>query len=712
MARIAALLLLLLLVPCARARADAWRPVQQSCVSPDTSGGRCAAAHSGSVLAQPVIGPGGTVAYVASFQILGGSGNAILIFNRDPVTGQLTQRAGKAGCISQDGTGNTCDTVTAFGPNSMVVSPDGKQLYVEGGFTVWTFDIQPDGGLKLRPGADGCLTNLPTTGCTDVRGLQGPLDDIAISADGKNVYAAGSQLAVFNRTATGTLQQAGGAAGCFSPFDSDGCTTVVGLARGAQMSVSPDQRSIYVTGGLGLVEFERNLANGALRRIDCITNDGSGNQCVADPRLIDAAAAVTSPDGRQVYVSTTDGVITYARAADGRLTSQSCINDRGTSGCSAGVQVRGLSFMALSPDGRDLVASSALGGDFDPGFNGGIVSLSRDPVTGNLTQPAGPDACVTNDGSGFDEGVVSPGRCLTVPVSTGPARITFASDSQFYAGGSFSGAVIVYKRDFYPTCASQTVTIPHDAATPVGLQCEDRNGDPLTLRLSAPPLSGTLGGIDQAGRRATYVPFAGFAGPDAFRFNAVAAGLTSADATMSLNVAAVAPGGGGGGPIDADHDGFFSGQDCNDHDAAIHPGAREVRGNRVDENCDGLSEPFPTLSTGVSTKWRVTGARLTLTQLRFSQPPRDAKLEIRCAGSHCPFKRHAVKGKLRGGFVNGLPSLGRKVRFRAGQTIEVRVSAPGFNTKVAQLKLRKGQVPTTVPLCLPPGTSQPRRTCD
>ena len=81
-------------------------------------------------------------------------------------------------------------------------------------------------------------------------------------------------------------------------------------------------------------------------------------------------------------------------------------------------------------------------------------------------------------------------------------------------------------------------------------------------------------------------------------------------------------------------------------------------------------------------------------------------------GRRCPFKRHSLKGKVRGGFVNGLPSLARKVRFLAGQTIEVRVSANGFNTKVAQLKLKAGQIPTTTPLCLPPGATQPRRTCD
>ncbi len=166
--------------------------------------------------------------------------------------------------------------------------------------------------------------------------------------------------------------------------------------------------------------------------------------------------------------------------------------------------------------------------------------------------------------------------------------------------------------------------------------------------------------------------------------------------------------------IDNDKDGFFAGQDCNDNNASIRPGALEIKGNNLDENCDGLAEPFPTLTAGVANKWSVRGNRFTLTVLQVTQQfPKGWKAKILCKGKKCPFRSKKLKaGKVKRGASTVITSLSRKQRrFRAGQTVEVWVSAPNFNTKVARFALRKGKIPTTLPFCVIPGQSKPKKTC-
>jgi putative metal-binding protein len=162
-------------------------------------------------------------------------------------------------------------------------------------------------------------------------------------------------------------------------------------------------------------------------------------------------------------------------------------------------------------------------------------------------------------------------------------------------------------------------------------------------------------------------------------------------------------------PVDADRDGFFAGQDCNDADPAIRPGAAEVRGNGVDENCDGRDADLLAITSDVSSGWKVVGARFTIRKLRVRGLPAGARVEFRCRGKRCPVRRVRA-GRARGGRANVLERLRRaRHRFRAGQTLEVRITAPNRIGKVVRYKLRRATVPDGRLFCLQPGRTKPTR---
>ena len=53
------------------------------------------------------------------------------------------------------------------------------------------------------------------------------------------------------------------------------------------------------------------------------------------------------------------------------------------------------------------------------------------------------------------------------------------------------------------------------------------------------------------------------------------------------------------GDLDKDDDGVYFWEDCDDNDAAISPQAKEIAGNEVDENCDGIIEKTTATTTTV-----------------------------------------------------------------------------------------------------------------
>ena len=301
------------------------------CVTESGSAGLCQDGKALALAGAVTVSPDDKSVYVASF-----GSDAVAIFDRDTgggvTNGALTQKAGTAGCVSDDGSAGECqDGVALNGAGGVTVSPDGKSVYTgasENADAVSIFDRDTSGGaghgaLTQKAGTAGCVSDSGTAGaCQDGKALN-DTRNVVVTPDGASVYAVSGSggtagaITIFDRAATGALTQKAGTAGCVSEDGTSGtCQDGVALIEARDLAVSPNGRSVYVSAhtSSALSIFDREPVKISID--DLSVTEGNSGQTAAN-----FTVSLDTPVSQQVTVdyATSDGTATapsdYASAS-------------------------------------------------------------------------------------------------------------------------------------------------------------------------------------------------------------------------------------------------------------------------------------------------------------------------------------------------------------------------------------------------------------
>jgi hypothetical protein len=323
----------------------------------------------------------GRYVYVASqFEtksddVLGG----VAVFSRNLKTGALHQLAGKAGCVTSDGSSNEGAGTCAVGRevddiSNVHLSPDQKFLYAS------NYDSQPYSGI-----------------------------------------------AIFRRNReTGALTQLGGKEGCITSGGDTEQSKATAICRampniGSPWDVAtPGNKFLYIPDrDDDLVQAFRRDVKGGLKPLTgtgaCVSDTGNSplgpGTCVAGRGLFDVERAVLSANQKYIYTNsyedpapiavlnrnTTTGLLSE------RNSTSACYSRDGTSGdtappCRDGRDLSGGYAGVLSPDGKTLYFAEF--GNNPP--DTGLAIFHVNEATGGFTQLAGKLGCVSADGSSED----------------------------------------------------------------------------------------------------------------------------------------------------------------------------------------------------------------------------------------------------------------------------------------------------------------------
>jgi hypothetical protein len=162
---------------------------------------------------------------------------------------------------------------------------------------------------------------------------------------------------------------------------------------------------------------------------------------------------------------------------------------------------------------------------------------------------------------------------------------------------------------------------------------------------------------------------------------------------------------------DRDGDGVTNDRDCRPDDGRVHPGARDVPRNGVDENCNGRDANYPQITSRARLGVQLFAGYSKVTAISARSVPAGAKVQLRCSGRSCPFRRTRARTLRRSrSSVSLMTASLRSTRILPTTTLEVRVTRTGRIGKVMRFRFRRLRSnPVLQTLCLVPGASRPAR---
>ncbi|HTR73932.1 MAG TPA: beta-propeller fold lactonase family protein [Solirubrobacterales bacterium] len=355
--------------------------------------------------------------------------------------------------------------------DAVAISPDGKSVYVasqsESGVVRLSRDTTT-GALTYEE----CLTS-EASGCGSNHGLTGMVDaqGVAVSPDGKSVYVTGfssNGVAEFSRdTTTGALTYIGCKVAGTGACGA-GNEEVRGLEGAWGVTISPDGKSVYVVGDLGgsIERFDRNGTTGSLTAVECLSARpiGCGSGNEKAPALGGATDVVVSPAGDDVYV---------AGGAPGTEGAVS-IFSRTTGGALTyvGCKATGIAVCGTEVPGLAGAAGLAITADGKSVYvtgesDGAVTDFSRDTTTGALTD----EGCLTGLTSGCATDSV-PGLKGAFGIAAGPE-----GENVYVASLSPSEALVRLDRDTTTGALSYAECFTHQntATVPCGAQAVHSN---------------------------------------------------------------------------------------------------------------------------------------------------------------------------------------------------------------------------------------------